>query len=793
MATSPMTYPTPPSVYTPGKYNTGSGGNNSVSGGWNPFAQRDVYNLYQQLGQNQFQQGQDNQDTQANLANYYLGNEAQAGQNVDNLYSPIWNGGGGLTPDMINNVTQSQGLDYLNNQSAYNFLTPEEQANIARDPYQASSDFQGANANLQQSVGQNGIAQDQLVTGGQQVGNDVLAQQKAGYDSAIDPSKLSLSSSYMPGLQSTLQTGRSDVGAAQGDPALDPTGQYLQQAGMSDQQVRDTAEAAARGVGAQFGATKDQVMQAAEASGTATPLGIAAAMGDLDRSSAASQSDALTQATLNAQAAQRQAAQNIQNTQLNASQYKAGLQSSNALALQNSDVAANTTAEQMRLAAQQGLTQQQTAAVQNETNSGLNQNQFITSQGLQSLQNQGQQSTQAQEYGATTNAGLTSAADTAASQRAQTIAGSRVAADENNQNFGLNTNTALSNRYNTAYQPWVTQQNKGLDAAVTEQQYAGSQGDAAQQRQLQWNGQQQSGTNADANGYASWGADQQKDAGVTGFVNNISKLASAAQSGAKAGGFKEGGLIDRHQLIEVGEHDRPEVILPLDPATPPDRRNPFERMGAQLGKEMGVRHYARGGVAGVGYDTMTEQAQPSGSIPSYESKMRMGPSVDSDAVGMTNPPAYPSAPAYSAPTYRPRYTPHMSGAPTNTQVPQESPYHPQYPQQPFAVQAPPDGGSASGGAGTMYGSFADTPMGHAARGGIVMPHIHMPRLATQGLHLNMPIRPPRISEPIHAAALPRGGTMKFSHGGMLNYRRNMGMHNRPLPLPYSEMGQLGPQ
>lgn len=568
------------------------------AGGWNPFNQRDVYNQYQQIGQNQYQQSQDWQNQFSNLADYYGQSAAGYGNLVNQQYAPIWNGGGGYTQDMQNNILQSQGLQDVTNQAGDNYLTSGEQGQIAGDPYAAFNMF-GGQAKSLSAHSDNDISNlNSAVQSGQTAGNGVVNQARSDYGAAIDPSKLAISSGYMPGVNSTLASGQSALTAAQGDPGLNVTQDYLHQAGMTDQQVQDTAEAAARGVGAQFGATKDQLIANAQAAGTASPLGIASAMGALDRSSAAGQADALTNARLQAQQQQRDAAAGIQNTQLNAGQYRAGLGSQNALAQQGAGIAAATTGEQLRLGAQQNLTQDQLNAAQQTSALGLNNSQFNTGAATNAATQGGNWDLDTGMYNASNAANLMGTAEQNSSNRAQQIAGNRQSTNQYNQQTALGVNQALSQRYQQAYQPWVNAQTEGRQAAVGQQQYAGNQQNT--QNQLRLGGWQtgNQGQQGAAQGYSDWGKNEANNGGVAGAIRNTSNIISAVTGGARSGaaayssatGHAHGGMIDHNQLIEVGEGDRPEAILPLDPVSPPGHRNKWEEMGARLGQEMGIHH-----------------------------------------------------------------------------------------------------------------------------------------------------------------------------------------------------------
>ena len=716
-----------------------------------PFNNNSPGGTFVNIGSNINQAGQSFQNNAANLAQQNEGNATAAGTSANAQINNLLNGGGGYTQDQMNNVMASQGLTDVANELPSNYLTSGEQQGIAGNPYGAYNNFLPQQQQLQQASGQYNTALDEAVTGGQTVGNQDLTNLQNQQNSAIDPSKLSVSSGYAPGIANTLARGSAAVNAAQNNPGLAPTSQYLQQAGMSDQQVNDLATSAARSVGAQFGATKDQLLQNAAAAGTTSPLAIAAAANQLDRNSAASQADAQNSARLNAQNAQRTAAQNVQNTQLNAAQYQAGLGSSNALALQNSDVAANTTAEQLRLGANSNIAGMQVGAAQNLAAQGLGQNQFITGQTTSALNNQMANEAQVGEYGATTSSGLQNAADTAASQRAGQIATNRQGINQANQNTQLGINQAQSNRAVQAYAPQQAAQATALPATLNQENYYGGQANTNTSQQLQGQSNEYNGELGAAGGREVDSNAARNTTGTT-LLNTLSgALGSTIGTAAKAAGTyatsARGSMVQGDQLIEVGEHDRPEVILPLDPATPPQHQNEWEQMGAHLGDAMGIpkKGYATGGV--IGLDAQNPFTQ------------------DLRSQDMATDPMDFADRGYARggvvqPGQHPMMTPMM--------------------QHPSMQKKAP-----------LLTGFAGThPYQQYARGGIALPHLSMPHMRppSSGVKLGMPIRMPRVSSPIRPSTLPHP---QFARGGTFgNYQSNIGKHNNPTPLPYTEMGSF---
>jgi hypothetical protein len=279
---------------------------------------------------------------------------------------------------------------------------------------------------------------------------------------------------------------------------------------------------------------------------------------------------------------------------LGAGQYRAGLRSANELALQNSDIAANTTAEQMRLAAEQGISGAKLGATANMGNAALNSNNAMTQAEIDAALRSGQMELGTGMYNADKATGLVGQAEAADQARSQGLATNRQATNVGNQGVSLGINQSLANRYTGAYAPWLANQAEGRQAATDTRNFYAGQGNTADQQRTANRGLTQQGQQNASQGYAGWGssAGGQGFGDVLGdtfgkFLGNPAEIIKAVNA-AKSGGKARGGMIGQNQLIEVGEGDRPELILPLTPKTPEDRRNQWERMGAQLGKQMGI-------------------------------------------------------------------------------------------------------------------------------------------------------------------------------------------------------------
>ena len=563
---APMTYGTPAPTTPASNWTSGGTG----GGAANPFGGsnggRDVYNQYQNLGQYGFNQGQQLQNYYGGQANTAASGLGQANQNSNDVLANIRNGGGGYTPEMQNNILQNSGA-VSNNVGA---LTNQQIQNAAGYGKNFVDLSNAINGNLQQpiaSAGQNAFGQ--IGAGLQTIGNaGALAGQQAG--SAISGANQSISGA--------LGNAGQGVGAAMSDTGLNVTPQYLNQAYMSDQEVANRANQNALAVGSQYRGAEDQVMQAALASGQGTPGQLAAAQMALQGQAAPQVSEAMTAGNIAARNQQMQQAQNIQGTQLQAGQYRAGLGTQAALALGQMGVGAGEYSGQLGAQTALGLGQMGIGAGEYQGQIGAN-----TALGL------GQMGENAAQYGG----GLQMNA-------AQNAANMSQSALQQGVNNTLQNQGQQSNIYQASYAPWVSQQNQLLPASQNAQNIWGGQLNAANSGMSNaYNQTYNTGLNA-AGGYSAYGNSAQGQGAGGLFTNALTSSAgnfigsgagisqSKNSNGTGWGMFAEGGMIDSPQLIQVGEHSRPEVILPLQPATHPSDQNDFERMGAELGRKMGI-------------------------------------------------------------------------------------------------------------------------------------------------------------------------------------------------------------
>jgi len=482
------------------------------------------------------------------------------------LYSPIWQGGGGYTPEMLAEIQQREALGGLQPTQAdldAGMLQGYETQGIEGSPYAAFnafdptqaqnifSDYQGQTRNKffeGRDALRAGVGQMQDAYG------NVIGGMEKGYDEAIDPATLRMSSAYPSAQEQALQTGASGIrGAYSGNPALSLSSEYLRQAPMSDTEVDQMAGAQAADVGAGYRGAIDQLESNARASGAASPMAVAAARENLERLSAADSGDALTRGRLAARAAQRTAAQNVEDTRLGAGRYQSGLQLSGESGLMGAALGAAGQREQTRLGAEQDLAGRRMAATQALGQAGMsaagNVGQLgtgvesgIMGAGIGMESDLGQRATGLEQWSMGNRTGLLSQAEQQEAQRraatAQTNLAGRQRASDISYQRPYQLATTQSGLAQASYAPWLSAQQEGRQAAVGQQQWAGNQANQTMNQRLQNWQQGQQGQQAAINTYTQ---NKQYEGSKPGVLSRLAGALKGATAGYATGGL--GGAI----------------------------------------------------------------------------------------------------------------------------------------------------------------------------------------------------------------------------------------------------------
>lgn len=460
---------------------------------------------------------------QAGAAGQYGGAEAGYGNAVSDAYQEIWGGGGGYNPEQMGNVTQrgltDQGLAGLDQ----NFLTSGEQAGASGNPYAAYNSSQGYQANIQAAAQGAGQRQQDYLPFLQGAQDAAAQTQRNELGRAIDPSQLGMSGAYGQSVGSALGGAQSAIN----NPGLQVTPEYLKEAHVSDQQVNDLASAGMRTAAAPYQADRSTLYRNASASGTVNPMAVGAMALQFDRAGAASAADAGNQARLQALAAQRGAAQNIQDTQLGAAGQQAGF----GLNYGNMAIGAAGDLERTRLGAQQDISNRQIGAAQQNAQTSLDNSRGLATQGINVAGQAGDRNVAAMQYNANLGTGLQQTAEQQAADRAYALGQNRQGVQSSNNNTRLQTASDLSNRYTSAYSPYLSQQAEGRAALTGERNYYGSRTQDTQQLRLAGNQLQQQGVQGASTGYSNQvGIDMQPGHIAQGF-NTAAKFVSIKPPG----------------------------------------------------------------------------------------------------------------------------------------------------------------------------------------------------------------------------------------------------------------------
>ncbi len=466
--------------------------------------------------------------------------ESQYGGIAGGLYEPIWQGGGGYTPEQMSNILQQGELEGLQPTGAdyqRGFLTGDEWSGIAGDPYAASAYFNPGESEGRLNDAANWARGEYRAGAGAMRG--AVEGMRGAYGAAIDPSRLSLSQDYVKGANTALDQTEGGIRGLYGDPSLNVSGDYMNRGALTDQEVAQMTGQAGADVGAQYGRAIDDLHRRALAAGM-NPLGASSMEGELMRDMRGQSADAMTRARLAARQAQIDSLANQEKTRLGASQYRAGLGTESEQELAARRLGVFTGAEQMRMGGEQDIASRQMEAARNVGSAGLGAEQYLTGAGTGLEQDIGAANVDLSKFNQQFGAGLAGAREQAQSDRALALAQNRQAAEQAGQanrfNRGMATNEALSNRYQTAYNPWVAAQTEGRQAAQNLMGYYGGRGQQSQENTLSAWDLSQRGTQGATQGGASY--DIQRRSSPSWYSRNI---APVVQTGLSYGTAKTGG------------------------------------------------------------------------------------------------------------------------------------------------------------------------------------------------------------------------------------------------------------
>lgn len=430
--------------------------------------------------------------------------------------------------------------DLLNTDYGANYLSPAEQAQMQGDPNAPGKAF---NSDILDNV--NSTANN--MQGGAVSGAEDRLKQNYGTMSgdlraAVDPNQLNISQGYQDNTSNVLTDTGGKVTDAANNGALGITDQYGHQAGMSDQEVADTAAMGGEAVGAGTRASIQDLQRQADASGNSSPLAVAAMRSQFEDQNAGAAADATVRAQLQARQAQRDAATGVEKTRLGAQQYQTGAQIQGAEAMGNMAQGALNTEEQLRMSGAQDISNRNMGIASTMGTVGQQNAGTLLNAQTQQAQDYGNRGTTAGEYNQSNAYGAGATAEQLAAQRAGTVATNRQGTSQTNQNNqynrGYQVNSTLSGAATGIADARRQGQQESRQYYTGQQQYQGAQGQQEQQNLLTNRQQTQTGVNQATAGSANWELGN-KNAG-NWFTKNVLPAVGAATGAAKAakpGGF----------------------------------------------------------------------------------------------------------------------------------------------------------------------------------------------------------------------------------------------------------------
>ncbi len=457
----------------------------------------------------------------------YGGAEGGYSNQVADLYNPIWGGGGGYTDEQMGNVL---GLDERNQALGgldQNFLSQQEQQGAMGDPYgqfRLSGDYaQGLN-NISQDTGNLQMGTIPGLQGAQNAWSDRLGE---SYGQAIDPNRLRSSNQYGQQVGAGLGTAMEGVN----DGGLDLTPEYLKEAHIGDQEVDQLASAGARTAAAPYQAGLSALYRNAAASGTVNPLATGAMAQQYAMGQGAASADAANRARLDARSAQRNAAQNIQDTQLGAAGQRSGLK----MNYGNMAIGAAGDLERARMAGEQDLSTRQMQAGERQAQTGIDNARNLATYASGIYGQAGDRNLSTAQGNANMRLGAFGTGEQNAADRSYALGTNRQGVNQGNVNTRLQANSDLSNRYTSAYQPWVSAQQEGRQAAQGQQSYFGGRKQDTDQLRLGGNQLQQQGTQGAVQGYNQWKQIDKQPGKVAQGFNTAANFVNATK--ASGGGW----------------------------------------------------------------------------------------------------------------------------------------------------------------------------------------------------------------------------------------------------------------
>lgn len=441
----------------------------------------------------------------------------------------------GYTPQEASDITRSE--DYkklLDTDYDSNFFTPQERADIVGNPNAAGANFDPSILKNTNETAFN--ANSGNISGTADKLSQGLFTMKSDLNDAVDPSKLGISRGYQSGSDSVLTTTGNRVWDAANNKNLDMSDEYGRQAGMTDQEVADTAAMGGQAVGARSRSAIQDLERQAAASGNSSPLAIAAARREFEDQNAVESADATVNAQIAARDAQRRAATGVEGTRLSSEQYKTGAQIGAGLDLGKFAQDALDTREGFRLGSEQDISNRKIGVATQVGQAGRDDAKWTGTQQVQNENDWADRAHDAGKFDQTSAYDAAAAAERAAAERAAAVATNRQTTSQANQGNqftrGYQVNATLSGGAQAVADARRQGQQESRAYYPAQQQYQGGQSQQEKQNLLTNRAQTQQGVNQATGGSAAWELGNKQSGNW--FTKNVLPAVNSATSLAKA-------------------------------------------------------------------------------------------------------------------------------------------------------------------------------------------------------------------------------------------------------------------
>jgi hypothetical protein len=479
----------------------------------------------------------------------------------EELFGPLAEGQGGYTPeqtDAIIREAELEGLQLTDSEKRLWHLQPHERQQILGNPEAAMDFFQPAAERLR------GAGDDQAARLREGVGefkgysDDAIARAEEEFGVAIDRDRLRSDPGYAAEVDNML----SRVQGAVGDEDLQISDEYLAGRGYGDEDVQQIKSAAGRRAMANYEDAVQDMEARALAQGM-NPLAVADMRKQLEREGAIASADAITDAELRGEEAQRGALQEIEETKLGA----AGRRGELSISAGGLERGALGDVEHTRMAGEQFLTDAELDRAESLADLRYGRARDLGEFRTGTETTIGQTGVGTERFITDVGTGVAERGEATRTGRQTDIAKNRQETDiglsGERYRRGLDINQLLSGRELEVAKENQAQAKQGRDYFAGQQPYYGKRAATGMGQRLQATEIGQQGELG-----AAGGLEETKRRKAKGFFGSEGGLSRITESGLRGGAskvvehFAEGGIVTEPTLAIIGEAG-PEAVVPL--------------------------------------------------------------------------------------------------------------------------------------------------------------------------------------------------------------------------------------